>query len=121
MKGNGTGKAMTTLLAVMAIVALWTAAASIEITVPLWGKAIATLGNICPLPTAYVLEIARVHIAWWIAATGTLLIGSLWVASSRVCVATCAAALFISAIGASLSALALALPLYKYAPVIAAV
>jgi hypothetical protein len=106
------GRALATFWTVLAIVALWTAAASIEITVPLWGKAIAVLGSIQPLPTARVLEITRLHVAWWIAAIGSLLIGILWVKRNPFCASACAAALFVSAIGVSLASLALSLPLH---------
>jgi|MudIll2142460700_1097286.scaffolds.fasta_scaffold01364_2 hypothetical protein len=124
VKGSGAeGRGLTTFWTVLAIVALWTAAASIEITVPRWGTVFAALGDVYPLPTARVLEIARLHVAWWIAALSSFIIVVLWVRRSRICAVACILSLFISAMAAALTTLAMSLPLYTHelsAPVVSA-
>jgi hypothetical protein len=116
-KGICTGvRVLTAVQSALAIVALWTAAASIEITVPLWGKLILMMGNIQPLPTAWVIESARLHVAWWIAGLGSLFISVLWLRRSRICAGVSITALFVSTMGASLAALALSLPIYPCGP-----
>ena len=96
----------------LAVAALWIAAAGIEFSVPSWGRVVAKLGDAYPLPTAWALGAARLHLAWWIAGAWTLLVATLWLRRSRWCTAACALALFASAAGATLAAWAMALPFY---------
>lgn len=96
----------------LAVAALWIAAAGIEFAVPAWGRAIAALGDMPPRPTALAMSAARLHVAWWIAGLGTLLVAFLWLRRSRWCTPACALALFASVLGVTLVAWAMALPLH---------
>lgn len=104
-------RGVTAVQVVLSALALWTAAASIEITAQRWERALTRLGDVLPVPTAWTLAGARLDLAWGLAAAGTVGLAALWLRRSRLCPDACAAALFASAIGASLAALALTLVL----------
>ena len=54
------------------------------------------------IPTALAMSAARLHVAWWIAGLGTLLVAFLWLRRSRWCTPACALALFASVLGVTL-------------------
>jgi len=101
----------TAVRVVLSALALWTAAASIEIGAQRWERVLARLGDDLPVPTAWTLAGARLDLAWWLAAAGTVVLAVLWVRRSALCADACAVALFAGAIGAAVAALALTLVL----------
>lgn len=104
-------RGVTAVRVVLSALALWAAAASIEITAHRWERVLARLGDDLPVPTAWTIAGARLDLAWGLAAAGTVVLAVLWLRRSRFCADACAAALFASAIGASVAALALTLVL----------
>lgn len=104
-------RGVTAVRVVSSVLALWAAAASIEITAQRWERVLARLGDDLPVPTAWTIAGARLDLAWGLAAAGTAVLAVLWLRRSRFCADACAASLFVSAIGAAVAALALTLVL----------
>ena len=104
-------RGVTAVRVVLSVLAIWAAAASIEITAQRWDRVLARLGNDLPVPTAWTLAAARLDLAWGLAAAGTVGLAVLWLRRSRLCRDACTAVLFASAIGAAVAALALTLVL----------
>ena len=104
---------MTRLFAATAILATWLAAFSIELLARGMYRVYFVFGADLPDATIFTFAAVRSYAPWLAAAAATVLIGGLALSKSPRLGRACAVVALVTALGASLAALSIALPHVK--------